>query len=152
MDLQVQYRERVWPAWWACVLAFVPAAMVSVAYASALGSVAGLVVTVASFGLTALVLFVTSPRIEVTSAGLAVGRAVLPPDAIAAAEAVDRARISELRGPHADARLFVALRPWSAPDGVLVTLDDPADPHPAWLVTTRHPVRLTSAVTATMSR
>jgi hypothetical protein len=48
--------------------------------------------------------------------------------------------------------MFVALRPWSAPAGVLVRLDDPEDPHPAWLFTSRHPVRLAAAITATMDR
>jgi hypothetical protein len=55
-----------------------------------------------------------------------------------------------MRGPSSDARLFVALRPWSASSGVLLELNDPLDPHPAWLFSSRHPARVVAAVTATM--
>jgi hypothetical protein len=147
-----RYHERLWPTWWACALALVPALMLSVAYAAALGPAIGLVVTIASVGLTVLVLVVTAPRLAVSPSGLAVGAALLPPTAIGGVEAVDAGRIRELRGPGADARTFVALRPWSASGGVLVTVDDPQDPHPAWLLTSRHPARMVSAITATMSR
>ena len=60
------------------------------------------------------------------------------------------AQFAERRG--ADGRLFVSLRPWSGADGVLVRLDDPKDPHPAWLFTSRHPARVVAALAATMDR
>ncbi len=152
MDDGTGYRERLWPTWWASILALVPALMISVAYGAALGAGVGWGVAAVTGVLTVLLLVVTAPRIEVTADHLAVGPAVLPPSAVAAVEVVDASRMAQLRGPGADARVFVALRPWSARNGVLVTLDDPQDPHPAWLFSSRHPTRVVTALTATMGR
>lgn len=152
MDGDERYSERLWPAWWAWPLSLVPAVMVAVAYGAALGATAGWLVAAVGIGLTLLLLFVTAPRIDVSSAGLSVDGALLPPSSVGSVEAVDAARLAALRGPGADARVFVALRPWSTRDGVLVTLDDADDPHPAWLFTSRHPARVVAALTATMTR
>jgi hypothetical protein len=62
----------------------------------------------------------------------------------------DREGIARRRGPDADARLFVELRPWAGREAVLICIADPTDPHPAWLVTTRHPDRLQAVIAATM--
>ena len=40
---------------------------------------------------------------------------------------------------------FVAIRPWIGP-GVQIILDDPDDPTPYWVVSTRHPRRLMAAM------
>ncbi|GAA1395988.1 DUF3093 domain-containing protein [Luteococcus peritonei] len=41
---------------------------------------------------------------------------------------------------HAEARNYLLTRPY-VKQMVRITLADPADPHPAWLVSTRHPAR-----------
>lgn len=152
MPGDVDYRERLWPRWWACVLVAALVAMLAVAYGAAFGAAAGWLVAAVGLGLAVLVLFVTAPRVEVSAAGLAVDHALLPSEAIAAVEVVRADDISRLRGPGADARVFVALRPWSCRDGVLVTLGDADDPHPAWLFSSRHPTRVADALAATMTR
>lgn len=152
MTSERTYRERLWPAWWACLLAALLPGMLAIAYGYALGARAGWLVAGVGIGVLALVLAATAPRISVSGAGLAVGAALLPPAAIGAVEAVDAEDVARLRGPGADARLFTALRPWSCRDAVLVTVADPADPHPAWLVSSRRPARLAAAVAATMGR
>lgn len=146
------YRERLWPTWWACLLALGLPAMLAVAYGAALGASVGWLVGALGLVFVVLVLYVTAPHVEVSPAGLAVDRALLPVRAVASAEVVDAEQIARLRGPGADARVFVALRPWSCREGVLVTLDDADDPHPAWLFSSRHPGRVVAALTATMGR
>jgi len=53
----------------------------------------------------------------------------------------------ELLGPLADPLAFVVQRPW-VPGAVQVMLDDPDDPTPYWVVSTRQPARLAAALLA----
>lgn len=146
------YQERLLPTWWAWLLAFAMVGMLAVAYGAALGATAGWAVA-GGIGLLAVVLlWVTAPRIRVDAQALEVDDARLPLASIAEATTVSRADIARLRGPGGDARTFVALRPWSASQGVLVRLDDADDPHPTWLFTSRHPARVVAALAATMGR
>jgi hypothetical protein len=146
------YRERLLPTWWAWLMVLGLVLMLSVAYGAALGATAGWLVAAGTGGLAVALLVLTAPVVAIDATGLEVQGAVLPLASIATYEEVSREDISRLRGPGGDARLFVALRPWSAPGGVLITLDDPDDPHPAWLFTSRHPGRVVDALAATMSR
>ena len=50
-------------------------------------------------------------------------------------------------GPRADPYAFVVQRPWLR-EAVLVVLDDPADPTPYWVVSSRRPTRLAAALQA----
>ncbi len=49
------------------------------------------------------------------------------------------------RGRDADARAWLLVRPY-LPRSVEISLDDPDDPAPYWLVATRHPRRLSEAL------
>jgi hypothetical protein len=80
-------------------------------------------------------------RVAVVGGELIVDDARLPVRFIADAVPLDAAGRSELLGPSADPLAFVVQRPW-IPGAVQVVLDDPADPTPYWLVSTRHPDRL----------
>lgn len=146
-----RYRERLLPRWWAWLLMLGLVAMISVAYGAALGARVGWGVAAGTTVLAVILLVVTAPEVRVEDGALLVDDARLPLASISSVEIVDAAGIARLRGPGADARLFVALRPWSASDGVLVTLDDADDPHPAWLFSSRHPARVEAALAATMT-
>lgn len=150
MEQETTYRERLLPSWWVWLAAFTLVGMVGIAYGAALGRGIGAVVGVLGLALACWLLWITSPVVALEGHDLAVAGARLPVSSIAGTRTVDRAGVAELRGPGSDARIFVALRPWSARDAVLVTLDDDLDPHPAWLVSSRHPVRLQDALAATM--
>ncbi len=150
MTSSTRYRERLLPTWWAVTLVVSLVLMLAVAYGAALGRPAGLLVGVGGLVLAVWLMWITSPVIRVAPDELSVDGARLPLDRIASVRALDRAQIAALRGPGSDARLFVALRPWSAAGGVLVELDDPQDPHPAWLFSSRHPAHVLAAVTGTM--
>jgi hypothetical protein len=146
------YRERALPYWWAWLLPLGFVLMIAVAYGAALGALAGYVIAGAGAVLVAIMMWVTSPLLTISEDGLTVGRATLPLDCIGEVESLTKADITRLRGPGADARMFTAVRTWSARDGILVHVDDPADPHPAWLVSTRQPGRAIAAIAATMGR
>lgn len=146
------FRERLLPRWWAWLLAYSFIGMLAVAYGAALGATAGWLITAGGLALATALLLITAPTTVVSGSELRVGGATLPLSSIGRVEAVTGERIRELRGPGADGRLFVSLRPWSGTDGVLVTLDDADDPHPAWLFTSRHPARVVATLAATMGR
>ena len=74
------------------------------------------------------------------------GRYRLERSYIADAEAITGADAAHAVGPGADHRAFLFTRPFIR-DVVKVTLDDPADPHPHWLVSTRDAAALAAALT-----
>lgn len=142
------YRERLLPRWWAWLVPLALVGMLAVAYGAALGTPAGVAVGSGGAAIAGWLVWITSPVVSVESGHLAAGSARLPLTSVRAVRAVDRDEITALRGPGADARVFVELRPLSAPAAVLLTLADPDDPHPAWLISTRHPDRLEAALAA----
>lgn len=86
-------------------------------------------------------------RIKVAVRGdeLLVDDARLPVRFVADAIALDADGRREVLGVGADPLAFVVQRPWIS-GAVQVLLDDPADPTPFWVVSTRHPVRLAQAI------
>lgn len=76
-----------------------------------------------------------------------VGRAHLSARHVGAVTRLDREQYRHLMGPGANARAFLATRPW-IDAGVRVDLDDPADPTPYWLLGSRDPDALAAAVSA----
>jgi hypothetical protein len=49
---------------------------------------------------------------------------------------------------HIDPRCYLMLRAWSTRTGALITVEDSRDPHPQWLISTRHPDHFVAAVTS----
>ncbi|MDQ6875443.1 MAG: DUF3093 domain-containing protein [Actinomycetota bacterium] len=84
-------------------------------------------------------------RVWVDRTELHVDDAHLPLSQIAAAEplAGDAKRLA--LGPHLDPLAFVVQRPWIG-TAVKVTLADPADPTPYWIVSSRRAAQLAAAV------
>jgi hypothetical protein len=80
-------------------------------------------------------------------AELRVDDARLPVRFVADAVPLDAAGKREILGPYAHPLAFVVQRPWIG--GVVqVVLDDPADPTPYWVVSSRCPERLAAALLA----
>ena len=69
----------------------------------------------------------------------------LPVSVITRSAEVPASAKSAALGRQLDPAAFVANRSWVGPL-VLVVLDDPDDPTPYWLVSTRHPDRVISAL------
>lgn len=86
-----------------------------------------------------------SSRLRVADGALHVGRHMIEGHWIACAEPFDGASAAATAGPGANPKDFLHTRPYIA-GLVRVTLDDPADPHPHWLVSTRSPEPLAEAI------
>jgi hypothetical protein len=69
----------------------------------------------------------------------------MPRSVVSRAQAFTGAEATAERGVRLDARAWLLLRGW-IPGVVRVELDDPADPTPYWLVSTRNPDALAQAL------
>ncbi|TDC33984.1 DUF3093 domain-containing protein [Micromonospora sp. 15K316] len=86
-------------------------------------------------------------RVAVRDGELLVDDARLPVRYVADVVPLDAAGRREVLGVGADPLAFVVQRPWVG-SAVQVVLDDPADPTPFWVVSTRRPVELAEAILA----
>ncbi len=99
------------------------------------------------FAAAVAALLVLSPVVQVADGRLRAGRARLPISAIGAVDVFRGADATAERGPRLDARAYLCIRGWVDPV-VRVTLDDPNDPCPYWIVSTRRPDDLVAAIGA----
>jgi hypothetical protein len=90
-------------------------------------------------------------RVAVTDEELLVDDARLPLHFVADATVLDGEAKRDLLGPYAEPHAFVVQRPWIS-RAVQVRLDDPDDPTPYWIVSSRHPDALVRALTETVPR
>jgi hypothetical protein len=95
----------------------------------------------------AVMLWIGRIRIAVTGAEFLVDDAKLPLAVVADVVALDAEGKREVLGVGAHPMAFVVQRPWIG-GAVQVLLDDPADPTPFWVISTRHPVELATALLA----
>ena len=84
-------------------------------------------------------------RVAVTATEFQVDDARLPLSVISDVIPLDAAGKREALGVGSHPLAFVVQRPWIG-GAVQVLLDDPADPTPFWVVSSRHPVELASAL------
>ncbi|MGI8613217.1 MAG: DUF3093 domain-containing protein [Nocardioidaceae bacterium] len=148
----VSYVERLHPpvGWWLLAGLFV----LSVWWAFALATprlVAALAAAVAAAVAGGLLLGWGSSRVAVHDGQLSAGRAQIPVGLCGPAEALDADGTRRLHGRDADARAYLLLRPYIA-TSVRVPIDDPDDPAPYWLLSTRHPDHVVAAVHAARSQ
>lgn len=138
------YRERVLPSVWVWLLVPAGATLVAIMLlpVSVAAAAIGAVVTIA---LLVFLLWRGSPLVTVAGDQLCVGRARLPVSVISAVQTLTGAELERALGVDLDARAHVRYRAW-APQALRVHLDDPEDPTPYWLVSTRHARRLRAAL------
>jgi Protein of unknown function (DUF3093) len=147
----VRYSERLWvPVWW-WPIAFGITALLAAEIDMGVRAVPGWL----PFLLLApvpiwVLMWLSRLRVEVVIprdavAELMVGRAHLPVDVIARAAGVPGSAKSAALGRQLDPAAYVQHRAWIR-QMILVVLDDPDDPTPYWLVSTRRPDRLLAAL------
>ena len=95
-----------------------------------------------TFGLLA---YVGSALVEVTGTEFRAGPARIPRRLLGRPEPLDREQTRRMLGVEADARAYLATRPYLKA-AVKVPVSDPDDPAPYWLVGTRYPDRLAAAL------
>lgn len=141
----MHFRERLTVplAYWVLLVLF------ALSLAAAFGFYLGLGWAVA-IGLATIVLigslfWAVATVIEVTDTEVRVGRAILEIGYLSGAQDLSAEQAAIRRGPGADARAHLVLRPYVRP-AVELTLDDPGDPVPYWLIATRRPRQFAEAV------
>ncbi|GEL96981.1 DUF3093 domain-containing protein [Cellulomonas terrae] len=140
------YTERLWlgPLGWVLLVVF--AAMMSIAFVPLDPRVAALVgagVLVAG----AVALVGLAPRVEVRDGVFRAGGAHIPVELLGAARALDADETRAELDTRLDARAHVCLRGWIH-TAVRVEVQDPEDPTPYWVVSTRRPTALAAALHA----
>jgi hypothetical protein len=147
----VRYRERLTVPWWWWPPAFGVAALVALEINRAAQDLPDWVSFAVLFAIVAGVLIWfgrTEVRVETGDDGfpvLWVGPAHLPAEVITRSVEIPRTAKSAALGRQLDPAAYVLHRPWVGPL-VLVVLDDPDDPTPYWLVSSRHPERVLTAM------
>ena len=139
------YRERLWPGAWAWVGALSQPTVLAIAYGAAYGLVIGGIAWITALTLAMIGMVATTPLIEVTEDSLRAGRARIPRQVLTRGSSLvgEQTRRALRQGP---ADLFTLIRMWSTDQSVLIEVTDPADPHSAWLISSRHPVDVLDAL------
>jgi DUF3093 family protein len=143
----MRYRERLSvPAlWWLLAAGFALSLLLAIGLYlgpiwGILAATSGLVIAAALF-LHAGILLVVDTQV------IRIGRAEIEHRYIAGCRPLDAEATRRRAGVEADARAHLVLRPYIA-TAVEITLADPADPVPYWLVSSRRPQDLAAALTA----
>ena len=146
------YAERLRVSWWSWPAALVVALILGVEIGIGLPGLPIWVPFAVVLPLTAaLLLWSGRIRVAVTGGEFLVDDCRLPVSVISDVVALDAAGKREALGVGAHPLAFVIQRPWIGP-AVQVLLDDPADPTPFWVISTRHPVELATALLAARDR
>ena len=136
--------------WWALATMFLATVLIAFLVATP-AWVACSVTAVMVAGTVALFLGYGGARVRVDAnsdvAELHAGRAHIPVALLGVPVALDAAASRRLAGVDADARAYLLLRPYVS-RSVHVPVQDPADPTPYWLVSSRRPDRLVAALVA----
>ena len=140
------YTERLTVPWWAWPLALAGGGMLATEIWLGGSGPRAWVPFVVLLPLTVVALiWLGRIRIAVTAAEFQVDDARLPLSVISDVVALDADGKREVLGVGAHPLAFVVQRPWIR-GAVQVVLDDPADPTPFWVVSTRDPVRLATVL------
>jgi hypothetical protein len=144
----VAYRESLrTPLWWYLAAMLVAALLAGEFHISGLQLTDWL-----SFGIllplsVLLVWTFGRGRLEISRGELRVRGAHIPLSDISGAVALDAGTLRRVIGPEGDPAAFLSIRPWIG-SGVQLWLDDPDDPAPYWIVSSRHPQRVVDIVRA----
>ena len=105
----------------------------------------GIIVAIVLYGAAVLTLLLTAPVVSVTDGVFTAGRARIATELVGEAVAFEASEATLERGRRLDARAWLLIRGWIGPV-VRVPIEDPQDPAPYWLISTRHPTTLAAAI------
>ncbi|WP_170837411.1 DUF3093 domain-containing protein [Actinopolyspora xinjiangensis] len=144
----VRYRERLHVSWWSWPLPLIAAALLAAEVHMGYPGVRAWLPYVVLLPLSvALPLWLSRTRVVVTDEELRAGDARLPLRFVSDVEVIPRERKRRALGPELDPAAFLMHSPW-APTAARIWLDDPDDPTPYWVISTRHPERLAEVLGA----
>jgi len=138
------FERAGWPLWLWLFLLFL-AASLSLAFWAALGNgwaLGTLGVQLVALGYGAMR---TPLRIEVKDGVVTVGVARLPLEFISGVKELSSREMQQMRGPAVNPSAYPAIRFWVS-TGVQITISDPQDPTPYWLVSCKNAHQLVEAL------
>jgi len=140
------YAERLYVPlrWWVQAIMFIATGWIAM-IVSMPGFWAWFFTAVVLAVLAAWFLSLGSARIAVVDGQLQAGRASIDAAYLGRAEALDPEAARLVAGRDADVRAFLLLRPYLH-RAVKVEINDPADPAPYWLLSSRRPDKLAAAL------
>jgi hypothetical protein len=145
------YAERLSVPWWSWPPALLGGAVVALELSMGVTEVPAWVPFPVVLPLVVVaMLWLGRFRLAVTATEFRADDARLPLAVIADVIALDADGTREVLGVGAHPLAFVVQRPWIG-GAVQVLLDDPADPTPYWVVSTRHPVALATELIGSAS-
>lgn len=133
----LEYTELVLPKWTSFLplLIVYPTFWLTLApFDAGLGSILGILVT----ALISLAMVTSSPRITISASKIRVGRAEIELSLLGKATVIEKTAQFAARGSQLDARAYLSLQP-SVQGLIRLELNDPADPTPYWLFSSRKP-------------
>lgn len=136
------YRERLDAPIWVWIVLMIGVSALTFALGAALGAIAAAATLLIFGSAVTWCLVTTALTIEVTDAELKVGRAHIGWEYVGLVATLDEPSTLLARGAEVDPRAFAAMRSLSAKESVTIEVCDDGDPHPYWLVSTRHPAVL----------
>ena len=145
---EADFVERLWLPWWAWPAGLAVAAVLVTEIAVGAPTLRHPLLYIGGLALAAAGLVgLCRIKIRVADGVLWVDDAHLEGEFIGSVSPLDPAAKRDLLGPNLDPLAFVIQRPWIR-GSVRIDLADPADPTPYWVVSTRHPERLTTTLLA----
>jgi hypothetical protein len=138
----VSYRERLGTPWWWYLVALGVASLIAGEF-----GLSGVDLTIWIPFCTllplaaAIVWWLGHSTLEVSDGELRVRGAHLPLSVVSGAVALDAETLRRVVGREGDPAAYISIRPWIG-GGVQVWLDDPDDPTPYWVVSSRRPREL----------
>ncbi|WEO75749.1 DUF3093 domain-containing protein [Cryobacterium sp. SO2] len=139
-----EYREKLWPSPWLFLIIglVIPASLLVFLPISLL---VGVLTAVGLYLGSALLLVLASPTVQISGGVLTAGPASIETRLLGEAIAIDGDAATLERGQKLDARAWLLIRGWIAPV-VRIPLEDPTDPSPYWLVSSRRPQKMAAAI------
>lgn len=139
-----EFRERLWPAptLFIALLLILPSVTLAVFPVSADLAIP---VAIAVYVIVNLTLLLAAPKIVVSGGWLHAGNAKIHASYLRDPETLDAAQLREAIGPKLDARSYLMIRGYIH-RGVKVENIDANDPAPYWIITSRKPQELASAI------
>ena len=145
-DAAVLYDERLRAPWWWYPVGIFVAGLLGAEFHMADETLTDWLPYAILVPLAILIVWRTgSQRLVISDGEVRVRGAHLPLDAVSGVVRLDERTLRRVVGREGDPAAFVAIRPWVKP-GIQLWLDDPDDPTPYWVISSRHPDRVVGVV------
>lgn len=135
--MNAHYSEVVKPPLWLLAFIFFLLASVALSIWAAFDNPAGVIALAVGIVFLFIIRNALMMRIDLTSSELRIGSAHIDRSYLADATELSVEQMRLTRGRDADPAAFLAIRFWQ-PHGVKITLDDPRDPTPYWLISVKN--------------